>query len=154
MLSYRAPWPLFGGSSVICKTVVSVIGQRHPQLRVRGCRCALRLHWCGRRLAAGCMVDYPAGDDELQVLAWGDTEQLTRPCADCGQYTGSFCDGVPLGQRHRQGPHLVCLAAVRFPDEVWTQKQRTPLCSTCDTMWNMCHFCRGMSWARPPAWRR
>ena len=118
MLSYRAPWPLFGGSSAICKAVVPFIGQRHPQLRVRGCRCVLRLYWCGRRLAAGCMVDYPAGDDELQVLAWGDTEQLTRPCADCGQYTGRFCDGVPLGQRHRQGPHLVCLAAARFPDAI------------------------------------
>mgnify|MGYP000011482889 CR=1 FL=1 len=48
----------------------------------------------------------------------GDTRGLHRPCWDCGQRTGSFCDGVG-------GP---CLARSTCPAEEWGQRQRTPLC--------------------------
>ena len=76
----------------------------------------------------------------LEVTAWGDYEMLCRPCVDCGQFTGMFCD--------------ICRAADRIPDETWAPGQMTPLCSTCDRQHGRCNFCRGVKWCRPPAWRR
>ena len=74
--------------------------------------------------------------EEVEVLAWGDKEMLSRPCVDCGVTTGRFCD--------------FCYAADRMPGEEWADGQLTPLCSRCDNTHNMCHFCRGLHWCTPP----
>ena len=65
---------------------------------------------------------------------------FNRPCVDCGQVTGCFCD--------------YCNARDRMPNEVWSAGQGTPLCTTCDRKHDRCHFCRGLKWCTPPAWRR
>ena len=75
---------------------------------------------------------------DLEILAVGEEEDLTRPCVDCGLYTGRYCD--------------YCFAARRIPSEEWSRGQRTPLCSRCDNRWNACHFCRGLHWCTPAAW--
>lgn len=75
----------------------------------------------------------------LEILAEGTTEMLNRPCVDCGQVTGRFCDH--------------CHAEMRVPQEEWAPGQHTPLCSTCDNTHNACHFCRGQKWCTPPPWR-
>ena len=74
----------------------------------------------------------------MDVLAMGSVEMLTRPCVDCAQWTGRFCD--------------YCRAADRIPTEEWAPNQLTPLCSACDWQHERCHFCRGQKWARPFAW--
>ena len=78
-----------------------------------------------------------AGSVGLEVLAMGDAEILARPCVDCGLVTGCFCDS--------------CIASERMPGEVWAKGLMAPLCSSCDRKRGACHFCRGESWARPPA---
>ena len=78
--------------------------------------------------------------DQMDILAWGTEEMLTRPRVDCGQITGGFCD--------------YCMAAYRIPKEKWAAGQRTPLCSACDRTHDCCHFCRHEIWVRPPAWRK
>ena len=80
----------------------------------------------------------------LEALAVGTQEELCRPCVDCGLYTGCYCDGNDWGD---------CFAADRLPREHWAPNQRTPLCTSCDRRFNMCHFCRGLLWAAPPAHR-
>ena len=80
----------------------------------------------------------------LEALAVGTQEELCRPCVDCGLYTGCYCDGIDWGE---------CFAADRLPREHWANNQRTPLCTACDRRFNMCHFCRGLLWAVPPAHR-
>ena len=72
----------------------------------------------------------------LAVAREGEEDLLLRPCVDCGRRTGSFCDH--------------CLAADRLPEEEWVEGQQTPLCTVCDRLHNRCHFCRGLTWARPP----
>jgi len=52
---------------------------------------------------------------------------LCRPCANCGEATGNFCDH--------------CLARTRFPGETWSPTQRTPLCHRCDARFRRCRFC-------------
>ena len=74
----------------------------------------------------------------MEIMAFGDVEMFTRPCVDCGQITGSFCDH--------------CFAKDRIDDEQWAENQHTPLCTACDENFKMCHFCRGLLWARQPAW--
>ena len=55
----------------------------------------------------------------LEVIAHGNDEAtFIRPCVDCGQITGCYCD--------------YCHAAVRLPQDVWADNQQTPLCSICD----------------------
>ena len=72
----------------------------------------------------------------LEALAVGDAETLTRPCVDCGLFTGGFCDG--------------CYAVGRDPDSHWAPGQRTPLCTACDDKHDgLCHDCRKMAWAAP-----
>ena len=78
----------------------------------------------------------------LEALAVGTQDELCRPCVDCGLYT--YCDGNDWGE---------CFAADRMPQEHWANNQRTPLCTACDRRFNMCHFCRGLLWAVPPAHR-
>ena len=78
------------------------------------------------------------GQAALEVLCFGDTETLHRPCVDCGHYTGRYCD--------------YCLAADRIPNETWAPGQATPLCSSCDNRYDKCHDCRGIRMARPCAW--
>ena len=66
-------------------------------------------------------------------------QMMYRPCVDCGRRTGSFCD--------------TCKAIHRIPSECWaSSNQHTPLCTTCDKFYLMCHYCRGLSWTRPFAW--
>ena len=75
----------------------------------------------------------------MEIMAFGTDEQIfIRPCVDCGQITGCFCD-------HR-------FAKDRIDDEKWAENQRTSLCTACDQSFNMCHFCRRLLWARQPAW--
>ena len=76
---------------------------------------------------------------EMQVFCFGSQEMLVRPCVDCGQWTGGFCEW--------------CYAKDHAPDEEWAEGQRTPLCSECDNQNKACHFCRGLKACRPPAWR-
>ena len=80
----------------------------------------------------------------LQALAVGTQAELCRPCVDCGLFTGCYCDGNDWGE---------CFAADRVPQEHWANNQRTPLCTTCDRRFGMCHFCRGQLWVVPPAHR-
>ena len=80
-----------------------------------------------------------SGKVPLEVLAVSeDSDSLTKPCVDCGQVTGCFCD--------------FCLAQDRLPNETWVAGQHTPFCTTCDRAKDMCHFCRGLSWCAPPQW--
>ena len=77
----------------------------------------------------------------LQVFSFSDDPTiLTRPCVDCGLFTGAFCDAE-------------CLAAYRLPSEHWAPGQRTPHCTTCDRRYGRCHYCRGAHWCTPPGWR-
>ena len=62
---------------------------------------------------------------------------LFRPCVDCGLMTGCFCDW--------------CFAAERSPKEVWAERQKTPLCTKCDTKFKCCHYCKGLHWCTPQA---
>ena len=71
----------------------------------------------------------------MHVMAVGTVEMFTRPCVDCGQITGCYCD--------------YCLAKDRVKDEEWADGQATPLCSDCDRRFDMCHFCRKQEWVRP-----
>ena len=78
---------------------------------------------------------------DLEVLAWSkDPEALIKPCVDCGQRTGSYCD--------------YCRAVDRDPKGVWEKGQHTPLCTRCGGLHARCLFCRGMHWATPPSWGR
>ena len=73
--------------------------------------------------------------EELEILCSGSRESLIRPCVDCGLYTGRFCDW--------------CKAKDRVPSEEWNPNQHTPLCSKCDHLHGVCHFCRKIHWAQP-----
>ena len=75
----------------------------------------------------------------LDVTAFGTDEMLTRPCVDCGLYTGNFCD--------------YCLASTRDPGAEWAPYQQTPLCTACDHARDACHYCLGFKWCAPPPWR-
>ena len=76
---------------------------------------------------------------QTQAPAIGQTEMLVRPCVDCGQWTGRYCD--------------YCLAKDRLPNETWCGNQHTPLCSQCENEREACHFCYGKKWVMPPPWR-
>jgi hypothetical protein len=76
----------------------------------------------------------------MDIYALGSEETLIRPCVDCGQYTGSFCDNE-------------CLAKDCVTDEEWEDGQLTPHCTSCEDRYDVCHFCRDVAWVRPPAWR-
>ena len=72
------------------------------------------------------------------ALATGSIEELQRPCVDCGLITGCYCD--------------YCLAIDRSPTEHWVPKQRTPLCTACDSRCNACRFCRKVPSCTPFPW--
>ena len=74
----------------------------------------------------------------MEVLCFGSVELLNRPCVDCGQWTGRFCD--------------YCYAVDRLPSEQWANGQLTPLCSACDNARDSCHYCRGVQWCIPFSW--
>ena len=82
-------------------------------------------------LAAGSYTEEAADGCHMEIICVSDQETLCRPCVDCGQKTGRFCD--------------YCYAADRKPDERWAPNQMTPLCSRCDNTHDMCHFCRGQA---------
>ena len=80
-----------------------------------------------------------AGTIRLEVVSHSeDTTTLIRPCVDCGQVTGCFCD--------------YCLAQDRMPKEKWVEGQLTPLCTSCDAKHGRCHYCRHVQMATPFAW--
>ena len=81
----------------------------------------------------------PQPEAHMTVFGIGRDDMLRRPCVDCGQWTGCFCDW--------------CFASDRLPDEDWVQEQKTPLCTVCDARFQACHYCRGQLWATQPAWR-
>ena len=108
-------------------------------------KCLTQHH--GEGCTCGCQSPMPPKNDKtssekvmMHVMAVGTKEMLTRPCVDCGQITGSFCD--------------YCLAKDRVEDEEWADGQATPLCMSCDRIFDMCHFCRREHWVRPPSWQR
>lgn len=90
-------------------------------------------------LAAGSYTEEAAVGCDMSIICVSDQETLVRPCVDCGQRTGRFCD--------------YCYAADRCPDERWAPNQMTPLCTRCDNTHDKCHFCRGQAWCVPPASR-
>ena len=56
----------------------------------------------------------------VEVYGFGnDPSDFIRPCVDCGQITGSFCENQ-------------CLASTRLPNEQWQKNQPTPHCTGCD----------------------
>ena len=74
----------------------------------------------------------------MEIICTGDLHELIRPCVDCGQWTGCYCD--------------YCLGADRIPDQPWNPMQPTPLCTVCDEARGRCHYCYGRQWCRPEAW--
>ena len=75
----------------------------------------------------------------VACLAEGPTMNvLIRPCADCGLWTGNYCDH--------------CYAADRYPDQQWAAGQMTPLCTDCDQAHDACHFCRREMWCTHAPW--
>ena len=84
-------------------------------------------------MAAGALEHHAM--TTLQAYAVGSPGLLTRPCVDCGLITGCYCD--------------LCFAEDRMPDEAWVEAQLTPLCTKCDGVHGMCHYCRGDAWCAP-----
>ena len=77
----------------------------------------------------------------VEVYGFGNNQSdFIRPCVDCGEMTGSFCENE-------------CLASARLPNDQWQKNQPTPHCTSCDQKFGCCHFCRGTHWAAPPPWR-
>ena len=88
---------------------------------------------------------------EVCIQAIGDPMMLFRPCIDCGQFTGRFCDGrAPPGHLGTQA--FCCFAQDRMPDEVWAESQLTPFCSACEKRHQVCHRCRRTPWRCRPCW--
>ena len=75
----------------------------------------------------------------------------TFPCVDCGLVTGNFCDGG-ISVKYDK-----CFAAERVPQDYANTgglgRQRTPLCSYCETTFGYCRFCRGVESCTPPSRR-
>ena len=65
-------------------------------------------------------------DDFYEVQDYEEHELGRRPCVDCGQRTGSWCD--------------CCENDVVFG---------TPLCTDCEKRSVVCHGCRGQQWCTP-----
>ena len=78
----------------------------------------------------------PVTAADLHFAAWiaAQAGGLYRPCVDCGQMTGGWCDtGSATGS---------CPASLHLPNEGFAPRQATPLCNQCDTMHGRCRFCR------------
>ena len=86
-----------------------------------------------------CALAHTMTSATMQVMAMGSVAELTRPCVDCGMYTGSFCE-------------MDCLAVTWVPSERWCAGQHAPHCTKCELKFTFCHFCRKSPWATPPAW--
>ena len=88
--------------------------------------------------------------DLLQgIVSVGSADDFLRPCVDCGERTGNYCETpTPLGSEHWQGG--VCLAETWVPSEGWAEKQRTPLCTRCEGARGACHYCIKNQWCTPP----
>ena len=108
--------------------------------RVKACGGDIVTRFCPPSLRAGQSHLASTMTVPFDVLAFGEPEDFSRPCVDCGRITGSFCDGK-FGRP--------CFAAERVPSEKWVDGQRTPLCTACDREKDICHFCRRVSWCRP-----
>jgi len=68
------------------------------------------------------------------------------PCVDCGLMTGNFCDGGITTEYDQ------CYSADRVPKDYPADVygcMRTPLCSYCETCFDYCRFCRGVSSCMP-----
>ena len=118
-------------ASIVLIVAVWAQGLDGPRLFRRGSRVS-------RSIGIFAMLPTSVTLGPSNILAFGEDYELTRPCVDCGLYTGRFCDW--------------CLGSERIPSQSWCEGQRTPLCSRCDNRWDACHFCRGLHWCTPPAW--
>ena len=80
------------------------------------------------------------------------------PCVDCGLMTGNFCDGGFIYPDGITVNFDTCFAAERVPQEYTDRggygRQRTPLCTYCETFFHFCRFCRGVKGCTPPPRRR
>ena len=70
------------------------------------------------------------------------------PCVECGLLTRNFCDGgLSVGYDN-------CFASNRvakdYPGSAGYYGFRTPLCSFCETCFEVCRFCRGVKGCTPP----
>jgi len=78
-----------------------------------------------------------------RVLTWnifGTSEELIRPCVDCGLYTSNFCESTD---------GYGCSASDRVPSEHWCMNQATPLCTRCEDHHTACRFCRKVHGCTP-----
>ena len=90
-------------------------------------------------------VDKDADPVTMDVLSTGAPETLTRPCDDCGLWTGCFfSENVDC---------TFCLAATRIPFGNLRVDQLTPFCTQCDSKGGRCHNCYGQVWCKPPVQR-
>ena len=83
---------------------------------------------------------------DMGVLWFAEEQAPTAyACVDCGLMTGNFCDGG-LSVAYDK-----CFAAERVPRDYNTNgNQRTPLCSYCESLHDLCRFCRGVHSCTPP----
>ena len=95
----------------------------------------------------------PNGRAQAMEALWiSEDSDPALPCVDCGLNTGNFCDGGMSCAYDK------CFAAERVPADygerdgqsVMNGKQRTPLCSYCETLHEFCRFCRGVHSCTPP----
>ena len=87
-----------------------------------------------RRLRAISVCTMSSSLEVLDVFYEG--EETSFPCVDCGLLTGNFCDGgISI-------PYDTCFACVRVPTDYPLSRQRTPLCTYCETLSEFCRFCR------------
>ena len=73
----------------------------------------------------------------IPAIAFGSIDDFIKPCVDCGQMTGRYCEGRNDGARVREGN--ICLAAFRILSGPYA-----PFCSQCESKLRVCHFCRNI----------
>ena len=83
------------------------------------------------------------------IVSFGYAGDFARPCVDCGERTGNFCE-TPAQQGYEFWQGGVCLAETWVPSEDWAENQRTPLCTRCEGARGACHYCLKIHWCTPP----
>ena len=83
------------------------------------------------------------------IVSAGSVDDFLRPCVDCGETTGNFCE-TPTQKDCAQWQGGICLAARWVPSEDWAENQRAPLCTRCEEVRGACHYCRTVHWCTPP----
>ena len=92
----------------------------------------------------------PSDYYNLKVEACGQPEDFISPCVDCGHVTGSWCDKGTTDQNCYLRTYL---HPMQFAKAAYPADKNTPLCTSCDSRFNMCPFCRGVPSATPEAWQ-